>query len=135
MRIKYGDHETDTVTGVLIYPDDFSFSEVGVSTMKFGSRSNRLQAELDKATWESLESAGCVFLPFMPALTYNEGSLRINEENYGQALSTVSADAYNSGNSRYCTFSFTNASPVAPNNAGARYFGMPVRLVQDYTKK
>ena len=61
VHIKYGVNASDTVTGVLLYPDDFSFSEAGVASLPFGA-SNSV-TELLATDWEALESAGCVFLP------------------------------------------------------------------------
>ncbi|MBQ2440664.1 MAG: hypothetical protein II502_00550, partial [Paludibacteraceae bacterium] len=61
VRIKYGANPTDTVTGVIIYPDDFTFSEAGVGALNFGA--NYEITQIDAATWEALEDVGCVFLP------------------------------------------------------------------------
>ena len=93
VRIKYGDHETDTVTGTIIYPDDFSFSEVGVAALKFGVTSGA-QAELDKATWEALEAAGCVFFPWQSSVRINSGVLEVtNEWKYGMMATYYSSQA------------------------------------------
>ena len=60
VRIKYGNHATDTVTGVLIYPDDFSFADAGVGAMTFGAAR---PTQIDIDSWRAVEKVGCVFLP------------------------------------------------------------------------
>ena len=128
VRIKYGDHETDTVTGILIYPDDFSFSEVGVASMTFGARG---VVEIEKATWEALESAGCVFIPGNRHRTFStEGGPGISEEYFGQNAFVWSANGRNARHSEYAFFNI-NSGTFNPESSNNRYHGLPVRLAQD----
>ena len=129
VRIKYGDHETDTVTGTIIYPDDFSFSEVGVASMKFGT-TRGVQAEIDKATWEALESAGCVFLPCARNRSFASGQQIIDEEGFGQYSYYWSSSAQNASSAINTGFNFPSRV-VGTESGSIRYAGFAVRLAQD----
>ena len=124
VRIKYGSNATDTVSGVIIYPDDFSFSEVGVATMKFGA--NYVLTQIDAGTWQMLEEAGCVFLP---ATLLRETNFTINEENivYEHYWSATSVNA---SQAKVIYFSL-RALSLNTSSSKARLDGYPVRLVQD----
>ena len=132
VRIKYGDHETDTVTGVIIYPDDFNFSEVGVAALKFGAYYG-LQADIDKATWESLENAGCVFLPTSTVRSYKDGALYINEDiltNVAYYWTSTARSAASAEDVRFAHY----IKLLNPTDTYSKFYGLFVRLVQDYTK-
>ena len=130
VRLKYGKNTTDTVSGVLIYPDDFSFAEVGVATMPFGA--NYPISEIDRATWDALEEAGCVFLPNAYQSYPNEqNQLNYNDGGLGQMGFYWSSTASDGAKAEYVRFDVRNKAVLV--GATNRMDFINVRLVQDYT--
>ena len=106
-----------TYKGTLIFPDDFVFEELGVQHYTLGSSSST--ATVDRATWDILEEAGVVFLPYT--------GYRIEQKIYN-----VESDGY------YWSTSVTSAKQAKAINikTGAimnaeRAYGYSVRLVKD----
>lgn len=125
VRIKYGEAATDTVSGIVIYPDDFSFSEAGVTTMSFG---NYAIKDISLADWNALEQVGCVFLPWTGRKDLNNNKLPIYNTGYTTYWSSTASDASNA----YCVNLY---STVGTESATYKYRGACVRLVQDYRVK
>ena len=128
VRIKYGENATDTVTGVIIYPDDFSFSEAGVASIGFGARN---VTEINAADWEALENAGCVFLPGLGTASWSDDGKRIYDEKARmQNVLYWASDGASAAQARICQF-YMYTRETYPKNQGSRNFGNAVRLVQD----
>ena len=127
VRLKYGSNLTDTVTGVIIYPDDFSFAEAGVGALNFGA--NYAITQIDAATWEALEDMGCVFLPGTSWLQFSSGMPTINETVYCQQF-YWSATA-NSADKAKELFMKAAEKTFNADASYLRYGGLGVRLVQD----
>lgn len=55
------------ITGILLYPDDFSFVEVGIQTIPTATQATAnvlpVPTTVTMSDWELLELAGCIFLP------------------------------------------------------------------------
>ena len=128
VRIQYGPNPTDTVTGTIIYPDDFSFADAGVGAMPFGA--NYAITQIDAATWEALEDMGCVFLPGARNYTFTDGMPSISEAGFGQWSYYWSSSANNASAAYYANFDFLSKR-VNPTNYHVRFNGSSVRLVQD----
>ena len=130
VRLQYGKNNSDTVTGMLIYPDDFSFSEAGVAMLPFGA--NYAISSLDAPTFEALEDAGVVFLPSVTHYTLTNGVLSIDEGKNGNQTRYWSATAANnmSVSALMCNFA---GRGLNTKNDNRRSYGFPVRLAQDYT--
>ena len=126
VRLKYGSNLTDTVSGVIIYPDDFSFAEAGVGALNFGA--NYAVTQIDATTWEALEEMGCVFLPTATSFdlpTYDERTVGL----YAFYWSSTAASAaqalqmvYNLG---------TNPMFLRGGRSDNRFKCFSVRLAQD----
>ena len=128
VRLKYGNNPTDTVSGVLIYPDDFSFSEAGVATLPFGA--NNAVSNIDATVWGLLEEAGVVFLPSVRQRTLSNGVPSINADANGLGCAYWSASAYDAENAYNVWFNIRERG-LATKNYNPRYIAYPVRLVQD----
>ena len=128
VRLKYGSNLTDTVTGVIIYPDDFSFAEAGVGALNFGA--NYAITQIDAATWEALEDMGCVFLPLQPRMYYSGDLPIMPEADAGRFFHYWTSTANNASASNAVFF---QASPgqINPARSIVRYVGFSVRLAQD----
>ena len=126
IRIKYGEATTDTVSGIVIYPDDFSFSEAGVSSKQFG---NYAVQQITLADWNALEQAGCVFLPWNAHKTINSNLPFFNTSNCGYWSATENGK----GGAIVVYLQMPNINPA--NSSFERYAGACVRLVQDYRVK
>ena len=74
VRLKYSDKETDTVTGILLYPDDFTFEKAGVDVLPLGtvSAKKRPITTIDLTTWEKLNNVGVIFMPNEPEFYMDE---------------------------------------------------------------
>ncbi len=134
VRIKYGSHPTDTVTGTLIYPDDFSFSKVSVAAIPFGAR--YALTEIDADTWATLEKAGVIFLPGagmrgVYSATTNAVSM-LQEDLYGIVVTYHSATAFNANYMKEVNFGFEGYQSISST---FRHGGNPVRLVRDLEVK
>ncbi len=129
VRLQYGKNEHDTITGVIIYPDDFSFSEAGVAALPFGIRHLTV---IDAATWEALEEAGVVFLPNQRVAYLNDNNQRtISEAAMGFYGKYWAATAYDAKKAYHLDFNLLSNGDVKMKN-NDRYGGYCVRLVQDY---
>ncbi len=129
VRLQYGKNNSDTVSGVLIYPDDFSFSEAGVATLPFGATYG--VSTIDAATWNALEEAGVVFLPCVQQRYVSNGAPSITYPNdYGMNCAYWSASAYDAEKAHDVWFKFRDRG-LATKNSDPRYIAFPVRLVQD----
>ena len=128
VRLKYGSNLTDTVTGTIIYPDDFSFAEAGVGALNFGA--NYAVTQIDAATWEALEDMGCVFLPGASYLVLNTTGVELGPEGVvGLRYNYWTATAHDA--SKACRVVFDVRSGLqTPSNDGRKY-PLPVRLAQD----
>ena len=69
VRLRHGNKATDTVSGILLYPDDFSFSAMGL-TIPVGEPNGIKITEIDADTWFALYDSGCAFLPACSNRTY-----------------------------------------------------------------
>ena len=129
--MQYGSNPTDTVTGVIIYPDDFSFADAGVGAMRFGT----YQHTIDIDTWEALEEMGCIFLPSGSSMTFNTSKHEwaMWETDDGRVANYHTATAH-TRSERHTTVFFTNnygflyLGDRSPSDKKQRAF---VRLVQD----
>ena len=128
VRIKYGDTDMDTVSGIVIYPDDFSFSEAGVASMSFG---NHAITNLNLADWNALEQVGCVFLPWNGSKSLNNSNLPFFDTQYCFYYSATTQSETNAL-SLLLKLPY-NTSTTA--NHPFKYRGCCVRLVQDYRVK
>ena len=126
VRLKYGDNATDTVTGLIIYPDDFIFSEADVAILPFGPYSIN---EIDADTWAALERVGCIFLPGSSSRKFNSGNPIIKEQEYGIECAYWSATASSVSQASAIRFAFREKQISKINDT--RSSGFLVRLVQD----
>ena len=129
VRLQYTDNEADTVSGVLIYPDDFSFSEASVPIMPFGA--NYAVTKIDAATFAALQEVGVAFLPGCHFRDFTNGVLSINENNHGYRSYYWSATSQNASNAYFVRFDFVKSTTTPSLVYDARYKAFPVRLVQD----
>ena len=128
VRLKYGSNLTDTVTGVIIYPDDFSFAEAGVGALNFGA--NYAITQIDATTWEALEDMGCVFLPGTSYLAYNAGLPDLPEKSVGEFGYYWSSNANNASQAKSVLFYFAPRK-IFPANDNNRFQCFAIRLAQD----
>ena len=128
VRIQYGSNPTDTVSGMVIYPDDFSFADAGVGALNFGA--NYAITQIDATTWEALEDMGCVFLPCARNRLFTDGQPSISEAGFGQYSYYWSSSANNASTAYHAYFNFSSKY-VRPADNSNRYVGYSVRLVQD----
>ena len=129
VRLQYGPNDYDTVTGILIYPDDFSFSEAGVANMPFGARPVTV---ISAGTWETLEAAGVVFLPCQRAMYVNARNEKtVSEAGMGLWTRYWTATAYDAKKAYYQSFNAGDGGKIAKAN-DSRYGFYQVRLVQDW---
>ena len=126
VRLKYGNNATDTVTGLVIYPDDFSFADAGVGAMTFGTAA---PTQIDIDSWRALETAGCVFLPGSRFRGYTGSTPGISEVHYG--INTIYWSASTPGASQAYYLDLYPYGTLKLNNSN-RFIGATVRLVQDY---
>ena len=106
-----------TYKGILIFPDDFVFEELGVQHYTLGSTSST--ATVDKTTWEIMEDAGVVFLPY----TGNRVEKNVsNVETHGYYWSASVNNAKTAKAINIKTGAVVNAE---------RAYGYSVRLVKD----
>ena len=129
--LKYGDNATDTVTGVVIYPDDFSFADAGVDALTFGVA---LPTQIDIDSWRALETAGCVFLSNSLYREYkSDRTITIREELLGRYGTYWSASTQNPNKASRVDFNMYTPSINTNNYNGVseRSLGISVRLVQD----
>ena len=126
--LKYGDNATDTVTGMVIYPDDFSFADAGVDAMTFGATR---PTEIGIDSWRALESFGCVFLPSQKNTAFESSSYSMYQSYTGLETyywsSTVASAAR--GNTVFIKTAGPASLTTSSNNS--RYMGAQVRLAQD----
>ena len=112
--LRYGSNATDTVTGIIIYPDHFSFAMAGVDPIPVDPDADL--TEINLSVWSSLEKVGAVFLPW--AEPYNDC-------NYWSATQSVAWTT----KAHYVHFHMESHSiSLWTNSSYERY---PVRLVQD----
>ena len=127
VRLKYGNNATDTVTGMVIYPDDFSFADAGVGAMTFGIQA---PTAIDIDSWRALETAGCVFLPACTsrdATEYKESTVGL----YAYYWSSTTASSASQARQMVYNIS-TNPPFMTPDRVDGRFKSFSVRLVQDY---
>lgn len=139
-----------TVTGILLYPDDFSFAEVGVALLTCGPGSITATPQIvSMSDWELLELAGCIFLP--SAFYYDSQNASMsNKDGASQACTTMcsywsctnvetaDAPAGKTANTlAYCaTVTWDGTTGVAVGDGVfPRPDGYSVRLVQDFVPK
>ncbi len=131
VRLKYGKNNSDTVSGVLIYPDDFSFSEAGVASLPFGATYG--VSEIDATMWEALEEVGVVFLPTAYQaypLASNDNHMNLNDGGLGQMGFYWSSTASDGAKAEHVRFDVRNQSVLV--GATNRIDFISVRLVQDF---
>ena len=129
VRLQYTDNEADTVSGVLIYPDDFSFSEASVPIMPFGAKYG--VTKIDIATFAALQEVGVAFLPGSRRIEISEANvLSIEEGNYGNKFAYWSSTAIAAKTAYNVNFSPMDGT-ITPLFNNFRFFPMAVRLVQD----
>ncbi|MBQ2440666.1 MAG: hypothetical protein II502_00560 [Paludibacteraceae bacterium] len=128
VRIKYGNHETDTVSGIIIYPDDFSFADAGAPMLPFGAKYG--VAQIEKADWEAFEAWGCVFLPQMRRLEYTAEGMWINESSIQNAHYWCADE--NTKSNAVTIYIYNTTRTGLEMSSDARCNGWMVRLAQDY---
>ena len=129
VRLQYTDNEADTVSGVLIYPDDFSFSEASVPIMPFGAKYG--VTKIDIATFAALQEVGVAFLPGSRRIEISEDNvLSIEEGNYGNKFAYWSSTAIAAKTAYNVNFNPMDGT-ITPLFNNFRFFPMAVRLVQD----
>ncbi len=125
-RINFNADGTEYVNGLILLPD--SWICPGGITFESGFLGPySVQAYTDYQTftlsdWQKLEAAGAVFLP---ASGLRSGSVVFSVQSHGYFRS---ASAHSSGRAYYLPFLSFGAFSIFSNS---RYFGLPVRLVQD----
>ncbi len=118
VRLHYGSNATDTVMGVIIYPDNFSFKTAGVDAISIDPEVEI--TDINMSIWSSLEKVGAVFLPWADLDKAN------NEEcDYWSKSNTI-------GNKVYCA-QFNMKTHRYYSSYTFVYYRCPVRLVQDIT--
>ena len=116
---KCGSATVCGVHGMILLPDNWSG---GTFTAGFNGWSTNVY---DASSWSDMEDAGAVFLP-VPAAGYRYGTELGNVGTYGNYWSSTSygeSIAYGMGFHDY---------GVYYNDYDNRYYGLSVRLVQDY---
>ena len=129
VRLKYGSNATDTVSGVIIYPDDFSFSEAGVANIAFGAIP--LTQQINAADWEALENAGCIFLPGNREYAFTSSAsqaITIDEKSMGLYFGCWGSSANSASTGFQIYFMLNGRSTTSYTN---RFYGFNVRLAQD----
>ncbi len=126
VHFKFGPNAADTVTGVVIYPDNFTWAKAGVSAIPVGASAG--VQTISMATWESYEKAGCVFLPSCRDRYYSNG-WKIDMAKLGHGCGYWSSNAYQSGKAYIAEFDFSGRS-FKSNTTVWRYQGRPVRLIR-----
>ena len=124
VRLKTGSNSRDTVTGCLIYPDNFTWAKAGVTAIATGASAG--VKAVDNATWKALEKAGCAFLP---GCSYRDGTT-VNADYYGRNTFYWSANQNGNSAAYLANFNFLGRS-ILPENYANRYGGYAVRLVRD----
>ena len=127
--LQYGENSTDTVTGVVIYPDDFLWNDVDMGAIEMGAGHF---TKIDAAMWSTLEQAGCVFLPGANERLLSSGVPEINEANFGAYSKYWTANAHDASDASSVAFLFQDRNYSVEGTPTHRNSGLPVRLVQDY---
>lgn len=143
-----------TITGIVLYPDDFSFTEVGLSLIATGKAGAFTPTTLAMDEWELLELAGCIFLP--SAYYYNSTTREVKNDIsttpgtpnvcsvmccYWSSTNTTTAAApagIAAHSLAMCLDVTLDATPAAVATAEGtmpRPDGRAVRLVQDFVPK
>ena len=123
VRLKYGSGNADTCMGVLIYPDNFTWKDAGISSISVGSSAG--VQNISATQWAALEKVGCVFLP---GCSYR-GATPFNAKSSGLYAYYWSATPYGP-TAYFVLFNFAGGS-INPANYSFRYNGFAVRLIQD----
>lgn len=111
------------VKGVILFPDSYAGPISNNSDISFGTI-NAYSAWTTKCTttgWETLEAAGCVFLP---AAGYRQGTSVYEVESYGVYWSS------SKGGGAVANLILFTSSSVGYSVTTNRYTGAPVRLVR-----
>ena len=127
VRLQWGKNDYDTVSGMIIYPDGFSFSEAGVANLPFGATTLSV---ITMSTWEALQEAGCVFCPSMSSLNASATGLTTTIGNMGTNVYGGWASTTTSAKNGNCVYASKFA--ITATGTTTRYNPRPVRLVQDY---
>ncbi len=127
VRLQWGKNDYDTVSGMIIYPDGFSFSEAGVANLPFGATTVSV---ITMPTWEALQEAGCVFFPSMSGLNASATGLTTTIGQMGTNVYAGWASTTPKANNANCARASNFA--ISATATTVRYFPRPVRLVQDY---
>ncbi len=128
VRLQYGTNAQDTVTGILIFPDDFSFAESGIANIPFGARPI---TPITRGQWDELEAAGVVFLPCQRAMYVNAQNERtVSEAGMGIWTRYWTATAADAAKAYYQNFEPGGGGKTGPLTDN-RYGNYQVRLVQD----
>ena len=127
VRLQWGKNAYDTVSGMIIYPDGFSFSEAGVAPLPFGAKTVSV---ITMSTWEALQEAGCVFCPSMSSLNASATGLTTTIGNMGTNVYGGWASTTTSAKNGNCVYASNFA--ITATGTTARKSPRPVRLVQDY---
>ncbi len=129
VRLQYGENPTDTVTGVIIYPDDFLWTDVDVGAIEMGAGHF---TEINATMWSTLEQAGCVFLPGASERVFSSGVPYIDERQFGAYSKYWTANAHDASDASSVAFLFKDRNYSVAGTHTHRNSGLPVRLVQDY---
>ena len=124
VRITYGSGDADTCTGVLIYPDNFTWKDAGISSISVGSSAG--VQNISATQWAALEKVGCVFLP---GCSYR-GATPFNAKTSGYYAYYWSATQNGTSNAYYAYLNF-RAGSINPELSHSRYNGCAVRLIQN----
>ena len=124
--MTYGSNPTDTITGVIIYPDDFTWENAGINPIVMGNvvfgLANYSDYVIDPSDWVALEEAGCIFLPSSSIMSIQtDGSLDIPNL---WLRDWYWSNRYSGGNS-------ANYLQPTGYNTNKRNSGLPVRLVKN----
>lgn len=118
--VRFAKATVNSVSGVILLPDDWSTSYYSLNSTNGGSYSSNT---INSTNWtNNLEAHGAVFLP----AAGERSSYNVSE--YGTKGRYWSSTPYNASQAYYVTFT---SNAVTPQNTESRFRGCSVRLVRD----
>ncbi len=147
VRLKFGSNSTDTVTGIVLYPDNFSFSEAGIDSISVGKGKKVPYKNYDHITtyeyplteiedmsiWSALEQAGCIFMPCYAYGIESKGIWSTDLPYWTSTADKITAAAQNDlVGAALATYFKVIGEDVSPYTWwGFRNYTFPVRLGRD----
>ena len=120
---RYAIGSIHSTNGMIIFPDDFNPTAVGVTITSPNSVSSGYVSYAD-ADWTKMEAAGCVFLPAAGRRPYDSPTTVVNVGTNGYYWTTTIMSNW------AAHWWYFSTSGLGPSN-GYRSYGDSVRLVKD----